>query len=1124
MTLDEATLSQNRAADPDMATWLSANAGSGKTRVLTDRVARLLLNKVPPQNILCLTYTKAAASEMQNRLFKRLGDWALKPDGALAQELHRMGATDVTSPDRLAEARRLFARAIETPGGLRIQTIHSFCASLLRRFPLEAGVSPSFVEMDDRSAQRLRQDVVEAMATGPQVDAVDAVAALYTGEDLDGLTQDIVGRQESFARPLDRAALMRLFDCPANLTPEGLLDDVFDGNEADLMTSVIQSLRESSKKTDQGDALKLAALNWNMPNMALLEACFDRFLYGEKTKNPFAAKTDRFPTKDCKAAMGSLADDLDALMERVQDARPLFVALQAVERADALHRFAAAFLPAYEARKLAHGWLDFDDLILKTRHLLSDPAVADWVLYRLDGGLDHILVDEAQDTSPVQWQVIEKLAQEFTSGKGARDEKLRTIFVVGDKKQSIYSFQGADPEEFDRMRDHFRERLEGVGHPLQRRELEFSFRSSAAILRLVDTLFTEVPGALMEMDARHRAFHADLPGRVDLWPAVPVAEAAEPVHWYDPVDVLAENHHDVVLAHAIARNIRETIASETIPAPNGTRRRVKAGDFLILVRRRSTLFTELIRACKAEGLPVAGADRLKLGGELAVKDLAAVLSFLATPEDDLSLAAALRSPLFGWSEDALFRLAAGRGRAYLWNALRDRAAEYPETMTVLDDLRGQTDFLRPYDLIERILARHDGRRKLLARLGSEAEDGIDSLLNQALAYERMEVPSLTGFLTWLETDDVEVKRQMDNAGDQIRVMTVHGSKGLEAPIVILPDTNKRRSPMLDELVTLEGGETVWKTPSGMQPEVMKDALDDKKAAQAAEALRLLYVAITRAETWLIVAAAGDTGEPDDCWHGMIEQAVEKMGPVPIDTPVGEGLRATHGNWDAGALVDTLPDTRETPALPAWIDRHLPQTEAVRTLSPSDLGGAKVVGAEPDEGDLDTALRRGRMAHLLLEHLPLVPEADRARIGRQLLEQGTDLPAPGEVEMIVGDVGRILQDRSLGFLFAPEVLSEVDLSATLAELGEARIHGTVDKLLVTDDTVLAVDFKTNRIVPDSAEHVPLGVLRQMAAYDLALRQIYPQHRVETAILWTTVPALMRLPHDIVRASLQNWPTS
>jgi ATP-dependent helicase/nuclease subunit A len=734
---------QLQAAEPRASTWLAANAGSGKTRVLTDRVARLLLDGANPQRILCLTYTKAAASEMQNRLFRRLGSWAMLPDDRLAADLADL--TDRTDPDpaRLAEARRLFARAIETPGGLKIQTIHSFCATLLRRFPLEARVSPTFTEIEDRAADLMRAEIIEDMAAGPQASLVDGVARHVTDQGFEALSKAITANRAGFAVPRSRDDIAGILGLPPGYDTRALLAEVFVGGEVDLLSRVRQALA-SGGRNDAAAAGKLSNIvQADLSALAILE---DVLLTGATAKAPFAAKIGNFPTKGMRE--GALAADmpaLEALMARVEAARPRRLALAAADKAAALHAFARAFLDEYARRKEKRGRLDFDDLIERARLLLTDPAVAAWVLWRLDGGIDHILVDEAQDTSPAQWDVIARLAQEFSAGVGARAGVDRTLFVVGDKKQSIYSFQGADPGAFDRMRDLFRARLAPPGPGLMSLALEHSFRSSPAILSLVDQVFAQDTAA--GFDERHIAFKDALPGRVDLWPVVPAAETTEDPPWTDPVDRPGARHHTVILAERIADTLSDMLRGETTIPIDGSkpgevrRRRLCPGDILILVQRRSDLFAEIIRACKASRLPVAGADRLKVGAELAVRDLAALLRVLATPEDDLSLAATLRSPLFGWSEQDLFDLAHRRDKVYLWRALQGRGAAFPETVAMLEDLRDAADFLRPYDLIERILTRHRGRQRLIARLGAEAEDGIDALLAQALAYERSEVPS-----------------------------------------------------------------------------------------------------------------------------------------------------------------------------------------------------------------------------------------------------------------------------------------------------------------------------------------------------------------------------------------------
>ncbi|WP_428513734.1 double-strand break repair helicase AddA [Roseovarius sp.] len=1113
--VDDATQRQIDAARPGRSTWLSANAGSGKTKVLTDRVARLLLAGTDPQNILCLTYTKAAASEMQNRLFDRLGEWAMLPDAKLEAQLTGLGIEGAITPERLREARRLFAVAIETPGGLKIQTIHSFCSALLRRFPLEAGVSPQFSEMEDRAAALLRAEVVETIANGPDAQLLYDVAEQYTGEDFESLTREIVGKRDLLSRPVDDAQLSALFGLKPDDTAQTLVASVFLGGEADLMATLLPLLTAGSK-TEATAAVKLTMAD--IPSLQALPILEDVFLTGSSAKSPFSAKIGSFPTKALRESNPDLTEKLNAFMARVEAARETRLALDARAMTRVLHRFAAVFLPAYAAAKEARGMLDFDDLILRSRDLLDDPKVADWVLFKLDGGIDHILVDEAQDTSPVQWTLIERLSQEFTSGSGARADRERTIFVVGDKKQSIYSFQGADPEGFDRMKEDFRAKLDVTDAPLQDMEMEFSFRSAQTILSLVDETFRGLEASGFTQREPHKAFHAGMPGRVDLWPPVEKEEAEDPPEWYDPVDIKTPGDPATRLAAQTARNIKDMLGTP-LPSKDGTSARaITEGDILILVQRRSDLFHEIIRACKSQGLNVAGADRLRVGAELAVRDIAALLSFLATPEDSLSLATALRSPLFGWSEGQIFDLAHYRQQRYLWQALRDRAAEFPETFAILDDLRDAADYLRPYDMIERILTRHDGRARLLARLGSEAEDGIDALLSQAMAYEQNAVDSLTGFLVWMETDDLEIKRQLDGAGDRIRVMTAHAAKGLESPIVILPDS-ARRDLRVDARLIAAGDTALWRPRKDDLPTALQPLDAAERDAQWAERDRLLYVAMTRAEQWLIVAAAGDLDREGRDWYSKVRGGMLRSNAVEHVFDAGQGLRLQGGNW-AGLEPESAQKAKaETVTLPAFFaDPARPAPAAPETLAPStDLGGDKALPGEAGL-DEDAAKRRGRQVHRLLEVLPQLAPDDWADRAASVLAHGPDAAQGQDLTLLLAEAQAVLTQENLHMLFTPEALAEVPVSAHIDALGGRRIHGTIDRLIVTPEKILAVDFKTNAVVPATPADVPSGLLRQMGAYAHALQQIYPDRAIETALLWTRTATLMPLPHDLVTQAL------
>ncbi len=1117
MPLHEATQRQVTAADPGTSTWLSANAGSGKTSVLTDRVARLLLRGVNPAHILCLTYTKAAASEMQNRLFQRLGAWAMLPDDKLNLSLTDLGLEGPHSAQTLAEARRLFARAIETPGGLRIQTIHSFCASLLRRFPLEAGVSPQFKEVDDRSARLLRAEIVQEMADGLAPQAVTDLGMIHSGADFDKLLAEVSALGS--ARGLTNEAARALFNLTDADTPEAVVADVFQGDEADLLTTLAEALPFGGQTDIKNAPLvaKIAALG---PSLAALDMMERLMLYGSTSANPFSAKLTKFPSVGLRnTRLSNHLPQLESLMLRVETAHARRSTMTAAQKTATLYRFASAFLPLYAARKSAQGWLDFDDLIAFTTRLLSNPGVAAWVLYRLDGGIEHILVDEAQDTSPAQWRVIEALSAEFTSGVSSHEGD-RTLFVVGDKKQSIYSFQGANVAIFDRKRDKFDADFSAVGKPFSKTSLDYSFRSSPAILNLVDAVFQEPEFARAMGDTVfHAAFRHDLPGRVELWPDIPPAKVDGDQDWEKPVDLITPEHHAAQLAKQVAERIRQMLDSGTQIVTKQGPRPLHPGDVLILVQRRSTLFSELIRACKQAALPIAGADRLKLAGEMAVKDLSSILAFLATPEDDLSLAEALRSPLIGLTEADLYRLAHGRP-GYLWAALRDQAERYPQAFALLSDLRDRAEFLRPYDLLEHILIAHDGRRRLLTRLGDEAEEGIDAFLQQALDYETADVPSLTGFLIWLQDDDLEIKRQTDSAGERIRIMTVHGAKGLESEIVILPDCADRPQTERNTVMTAEDELPMWAMSAGYRPEPMDRRAQARKQQQRDENLRLLYVALTRARSVVIIAAAGETKLEVDkkpkalldlCWYRLVERGLSRLNPVESG-PLGRV-------YSFGAFPDpqTAPPAPHPPLatispsdpLPGWVTaRHSAPDHPLPLLSPSALGGAKVLpGDDSEEGEASRL--RGTAIHLLLEHLPGAAPADWPRLAAALIEA-----EPLRADALA-EVARVLQNPALAPVFAQNALAEVALTG---EYAGRRFYGTIDRLIVTATEITLIDFKSNRLIPPTPAEVPEGLLRQMGAYAHLLGQIYPSRPPRPAILWTKTAQLMPLDPDIVRAAL------
>ena len=1114
---DTATLAQVHASNPDDSTWLSANAGSGKTRVLTDRVARLLLEGVSPENILCLTYTKAAAAEMQNRLFKRLGKWAMLNDGNLSNSLSELGLEQGLNKQTFKQARTLFARAIEVPGSLKIQTIHSFCSSLLRRFPLEASVSPNFTEIDEWTSQSLCTEILEKISAD-QLDSITLanISKFLSDINLTDLLTDILKNRAVLSEFKSPSDIYLEFGLKSDEPFEKCLNNHFDRNDLKLVEVLKEGLKNGGIR-DQAAAGKIS--NIKSVDLNFVTTLEDILLYksGSTKKPEYSAKINNFASKSVQSEFStSCMEQLNKLAERVESFRRIRISYETSEKTCALYDFSRVFLKHYMNEKLLRGWLDFDDLILKAKDLLINPSIAAWVLYRLDGGIDHILIDEAQDTSPTQWKIIEKLSQEFYAGEGSRDQTNRTLFVVGDKKQSIYSFQGADTSELNRIQKDFTKRFKEAGKPLKELSLQYSFRSSPTILQFVDSILhnpKEKQSREKELSEEHISYYSKLPGRVDLWPAISKAEQPKDTEWQTPVDMPGKEDERIRLAGLIADQIHNLISSKSlIPERTGNdyvMRNIRAGDFLILVQRRSVLFHEIIKACKKKGLPILGADRLKLMDEIAVKDLIALLSFLSSPQDDLSLATILKSPLFDWSEEELFDLAHDREDRNLWEELKKRSDVFTHEYSVLNNLMSSIDYLRPYELLEKVLNQYEGRANLISRLGEESEDAIDAFLSLSIDYEKQETPSLTGFLSWVLTSGFEIKRQLGNQKSQIRVMTIHGAKGLESPIVILPETQKRKVEVRDKILSGKGI-AVWNSKRGETHDQQEIIKSKKIQGLEAERNRLLYVAITRAETWFIAMSAGELD--DKCWYAKIENCLQNSNARKKEFPTGQGLRLEEGDWSlAIEEKDSRPLKRKN-KLPAWIKQiNFKNKVKPKYLIPSDMGGSKTLSKGNGLTEEEAALHGSRV-HKLLELLPKYSSQDWPKHSLPILKSNKLFGSSPNVQDAVDEALSVLTDSRFSYIFEKNVLSEVPFSAQLPNSKNQKIYGIIDRLIVGDSSIQIIDFKTNSSVPKNVNDIPRGILRQMAAYRLAISEIFPGRKINCFILWTAIRKLDFLKND------------
>jgi ATP-dependent helicase/nuclease subunit A len=1153
--LRQATLrNQAAAADPTASAWVSANAGTGKTHVLTNRVLRLLLAGTAPERILALTYTKAAAAEMSKRVFQRLAEWTKASEAELDDKLAVLLGRDGT-PAECRQARQLLARAIETPGGLKVETIHAFCERLLKRFPLEAGVSPSFTILDDHEHQRLLAEAVDEMlSTATQDKSSPLWPALKTA-----IAYAVEGNFERLLAEAFRlggealpagaglaareVALRRRLGVEAEVTADGLAGALAGVLSQASLARLSAQLRLGGKMDqERAEDLKRAlAAARTGGRVAAFETVFLT-----QAKAPRA----RLCSKDFASSCPELAAELTTAQARFVALHQTLTALTVVQATMALERLGADTLARYAAAKARLAVLDFDDLISKAAGLLSASAAVEWVLYKLDGGLDHILVDEAQDTSPVQWQVIRALAAEFFSGAGARDAA-RTLFAVGDEKQSIYGFQGAAPTMFAEVGKSFAVAARGAGRVWRQIPLTLSFRSVEPLLHAVDQIFAapaRTPGVTAAdrpiAHIAHRFGHA---GIIEVWPLEKAAPADATPAW-TPLAEAQLAHPVTRLAGRIADTIKTWLeGGERLRSQD---RPVRAGDILILVRKRMPFAPAMVSALKARRIGVAGADRLVLTEQIAVQDLLALGAFLLLPEDDLALAALLKSPLFDLTDEHLLQLAPAR-RGSLWQALVEHGTREPFWRGVAERLAGwqrQARHVAAFEFYAGVLDRDGGRARMLARLGSEAADPLDEFLNQALAYEAAAPPSLQGFLSALEATRPEIKRDMEQGRDEVRVMTVHGAKGLEAPIVFLPDTCSTRSGRWPgNLLAWAEPERAAGLPRFLWPVRGTGAVAAVEAARQAERLadkheldRLLYVALTRARDRLYVAGfEGTRDAPADCWYHLIRQGL------------AEDLEATDAGdprrvWRLESAQTVKPESATAPpgpattmaVLPAWSQRPAPEpTRLAQPLRPSQLAPLEpksthrrgaiarpsrpLSAVPPPQAWLeDHRFLRGTLTHALLEHLPEIEAAHRRAAAEAFLASRAPRLAPALRAKIAAETLAVLNHPELAPLFGPHSRAEVPIVASLARPDgrgpPLRLAGTIDRLVETPDRVLIVDYKTNRPPPRDVTEVAETYLLQLAAYRLAVAAIFPALPVKAFLLWTDGARIMEIPQALLEA--------
>ncbi len=1097
---------QTKASDPSLSVWVEASAGTGKTKVLSDRVLRLLLEDINPSKILCLTYTKAAAVEMNNRIYAKLSTWSVLSDSDLIKELSDLyGTINIfkQKSDLLVKARILFTKILDAPIPLKIQTIHSFCQEILKRFPLESGISPYFEVMDEQK----------------------------TNEALEELSRKILAEIEHFQSPEQRQAILFLTDNLQEFSfHELLLNLAKERNKLIKVMSAFQTqnlflahLRQKlgfEQEPSENESLKLFAQKIDKP---MMQKCAQALLQGSKTDQEhglylvqslenfdFKVYKQAFLTKDNTplsvfAHQGAVAVFNDIEKEMSKEACRLIHQIEILkniriyETTKAVFIIAKRLIDEYKAYKISKSYLDYEDLIVMVKNLLEKQDIASWVLYKLDQGISHILIDEAQDTSENQWAIIRSLTNEFFSGIGQSQEN-RTIFAVGDRKQSIYRFQGAEPEKFDQMRNFYSHNAPHF-HTVN---LKVSFRSAEAVLDIVNTLFAEKEASKgLVYDGQkieHQAFRIGSASQVTLWNIEEPLKDEKHDIWELPVNFNNKISARSKLAEKIAHKIKQMVTQKEILQSRG--RPIRYKDFMILVQRRNAFVDEFIKAAKKIGVEVSGSDRLKLMDQIVIEDLISFAQFLLLPNDDLSLAEILKSPLFELDDDDLFDLCYHRQDLSLWQRLK-QSAKHQNIADYLTELLNFADLARPYEIFSNILATHSGRKKFYSRLGIETKDAIDEFMNLTLQFEEEHVPNLQNFVAWIHSFKTEVKRELDQSDeDSVRIMTVHGSKGLQAPIIILPDT-LREPYVRRQRGGLFENNTVYFPLSASDYNQNCEKIYQKEIDKTYdEYRRLLYVALTRAEDRLYIAGYGKSKGSGKDWFSMCQKVLQQIGIKEDNEYI----------FQCQQLVDvekpkTEPEHSIQPQDTSFAYQIAPKEKALsKPYSPSHM-------EEDDQEPVASPLcddgffyKRGTVIHKILQLLHDLGIKETAHQAiKNYLSHEKDI-SDALKQNILTEVLNLIQTEKYAFLFSEHAKAEVPV---MGIVDSKIISGQIDRLVVDKDKVIIVDFKTNRPAASTLKEIPQAYITQLKTYQQLLTQIYPSKKIETYILWTNTLKLMKI---------------
>jgi len=1119
------------AASPNISATVTASAGSGKTWLLVSRMVRLLLHGAAPGSILALTFTRKAAGEMQARLTERLRDLAMADDQKLITLLTELGEDH--SADACQNARQLYEKCLLSDYPVRAMTFHSFCQDILSRFPVEANLPPDF-ELVESTALLIEQSIQQLYS---EATITPDGALAQNLETLLEHSQSIDSTKTALKSFIDHRSDWWAYTEDQNNSIEFAIEQLQQQLKIEADSDPASQLfnRELPRKLERFRELHMQiATDKQMLHAEIIALALQQTENTDKAfgmlQPAFLTKTDtalaRKSTKKSEKILGVDGSDEyvrlhHEIAEQLLEIKDLFARKKTLERNIAWFNAASHLLDIFQTLKSQLHNLDFTDLEWRTYQLLKHSENAEWVQYKLDQRINHLLIDEFQDTNPTQWHLLKPLLEELASGD---TERQRSVFIVGDEKQSIYGFRRANPELQSHVADWLEQQIGATKWPLNK-----SWRSSPAVIDLVNAIFLPEDGELLSGFPEHGTHKTDLPGKIvikELFAAPDKNDLPEPTYFRNPL-VEARNipKHQQYLAEAkwIADTIQNIISEGLLIEKDSGAEPVQYDDIYILLKNR-THVSQLEQVLRKQHIPFISANRSTLLNSLEIRDMEALLEVLVAPYNDLALAQILKSPIFSATDEQLLELAS--------------VTEYRRWFKKMEHLSGTLDALHPvarafhfltkwqkvtdripvHDLLDIIF--YD--TNLLNRYQASAPDSIkaqvkanlQSFLDLALEIDSGRYPSVTHFLNKLRSlkklpGDAPDEASANSGQARVNIMTVHAAKGLEAPVVFMADTASQSSPKLAHN-TMVNWPTNRSKPDAFHLMGVKTSWDSvsenfvKKAAgfQSREDLNLLYVALTRAKQFLFISGSEpnrkiQSSSPN--WYALISQGMDKLRDSDSDDELST---YTTGNiqYQSGSLSEDAIHS-ET-GIPESLSQKIFDSDEPVSLTPSQSDDTEYKTKASTVTDED-AKTRGTVIHRALELLSGSKQPGDEQILLQIKIESGHLLTANEYNACLQEAKSVFEEPDFTYLFNTEMFDQQFNELPIHyRSGKKDIHGVIDRVVIKDKTIYLVDYKTHQSAgKNDLQTLAAEYQQQMQFYKSGLQQIWPEHMVRSLLLFT-----------------------